>query len=205
MFSQIGSIPDLRIDCKFGDVIEGRCYRAIDHEVTWETAQSRCELFGSDLAEISHEILNIKLITYLNGKAGHYWIGLRRNDTIGLYEWRSGSVLIDSFDPWKDGNDPKSNSDNSTNCAEMHGDKWLLKECNNNRPYLCQSSKFQIYIKPLFVRVRRYASQTTTMTLSASLLQMKYSLAIICTISIEYILPFYQICEQHQIFIWEIL
>ena len=151
LFTQIGSIPDLRIGCNFGEVIEGRCYRAIDHKVTWETAQSQCEMFGSDLAEISNENLNNKLISYLSDKAEpNYWIGLRRNATTGLYEWRSGRALNDSFVTWKDGNDPASNADNTQNCAEIHGADWELKECDRNRPYLCQSGKFRFYCKYSF-------------------------------------------------------
>ena len=149
LFTKLGSLPDLQSGCNFGEVIEGRCYRAVDHEVTWQIAQWECELLGSDLAEISNENLNKKLISYLDGKEMHYWIGLRRNDTTGLYEWRSGRVLNDSFVPWKDGRNPDSNTDNTTNCAEIHGDKWQLKSCDRKMPYLCQSGKYQNLLQKL--------------------------------------------------------
>ena len=155
LFTQIGSVypppyPTPQIGCYDGDVIEGRCYRAIGDSVTWQIAQWECELLGSDLAEISNEILNNKLISFLSGKAEpHYWIGLRRNDTTDLYEWRSGIVLNDSFVPWKDGRNPDSNTDNTTNCAEIHVDKWQLRQCNYNTPYLCQSGKFHNLLQKL--------------------------------------------------------
>ena len=150
LFTQIGSIPDLQIGCNYGDFIEGRCYRAIDHQIAWETSQSHCELLGSDLAEISNEILNNKLITYLSGKAEpNYWIGLRRNVTTGFYEWRSGRALNDSFVTWKDGNDPASNTNNTTDCVAINGNEWLLRDCSYFTSYLCQSGKFQSLLQIL--------------------------------------------------------
>ena len=77
------------------------------------------------------------------GKEDHYWIGLKRNDTTGLYEWRSGRVLNDSFVPWGDGDDPASNTDSTKNCVEIFGDEWRLKKCEKDIPYLCQSGKYQ--------------------------------------------------------------
>ena len=144
----IGSVypppyPTPQIGCYDGEIIEGRCYRAVGDSVTWQIAQWECELVGSDLAEISNEILNNKLISYLDGKEDHYWIGLKRNDTTGLYEWRSGRVLNDSFVPWGDGDDPASNTDSTKNCVEIFGDEWRLKKCEKDIPYLCQSGKYQ--------------------------------------------------------------
>ena len=152
MFTQIGSVypspyPTPQIGCYDGEIIEGRCYRAIDDSVTWQIAQWERELLGSDLAEISNENLNKKLISYLTCKEDHYWNGLKRNDTTGLYEWRSGRVLNDSFVTWRDGYDPASNTDNTKNCVEIHGDEWLLIECAKDIPYLCQSGKFRFYCK----------------------------------------------------------
>ena len=156
LFTQIGSVyppphPKPQIGCYDGEVIEGRCYRAIDDSVTWQVAQWECELLGSDLAEISNENLNSKLISYLDGKPGpHYWIGLRRNDATGLYEWRSGRVLNDSFDPWKNGEDPASNTDNTKKCAEIHDGEWMLDKCDKKDvPYLCQSGKYQNFFQKL--------------------------------------------------------
>ena len=154
MLTQTGSVypppyPTPQIGCYDGDVIEGRCYRAVGDSVTWQIAQWECELVGSDLAEISNENLNNKLISYLDGKEKHYWIGLRWNDTTGLYEWRSGRVLNDSFVTWGNGKDPASNTNNTRNCAEIHLGAWLLRSCDKDIPYLCQSGKYQNVLQKL--------------------------------------------------------
>ena len=148
MSTQIGYVypplyPTPQIGCDDGELIDGRCYRLIDNKITWQTAQWECELLGSNLAEISNEIQNDKIITYFSFYT-RYWIGLRLNITANQYEWRSGRVLNDSFVTWKSGNDPSSNTDNSTNCGHINADEWVLKSCDVTYRYLCQSGKLHI-------------------------------------------------------------
>ena len=150
LFTRIGSIdpppyPTPQTGCKDGEVIDGRCYQAIDKKFIWQKAQWECELLGSDLAEISNEVLMNKIMTYLPQNK-RYWIGLRLNETTYQYEWRSGKTFNESFATW-DSVMPNDNNNNDTTkgCTVFKNGKWELKQCDNPYRYLCQNGKLQFF------------------------------------------------------------
>ena len=135
-------MPIPQIGCNNGQVINGRCYQVINGRLSWQRAQWECELLGSNLIEITNEIIYNQLKNFFP-ESGPYWIGLRLNSMTSMYEWRSGIMFNDSFVKWKNA-DPSINNANN-NCTVAFGNGfWELRPCNDKLRYICQNGKLFI-------------------------------------------------------------
>lgn len=130
----------------FACVLENTCVGLIDpsgdcvtlhSSANWENAQTDCSDPSGDLYVVENAIED-DWIVHLVGLDGAYWIGLNDRSSEGTYVWSSGSSA--SHRNWGD-----KQPDNwwfSEDCVEINwGDegRWNDLNCNEQRPYICQS------------------------------------------------------------------
>ncbi|UMM16802.1 hypothetical protein L5515_013657 [Caenorhabditis briggsae] len=83
--------PPFERDCgqNCGIIYNNSCYRVFDQKKTFDSAQSVCELYKSNLVSINY-YEEFRLVATKYGKAGAYWIGGKMHSDLTI-DWNDGS------------------------------------------------------------------------------------------------------------------
>ena len=107
----------------------------------WENAQSHCESLGYNLAIIrtAADQQALEALFASNEQSGrhNFWLGLRRSETSGEFEWVDGSPL--AYTNWRP-NNPTSYS--SAACGETYENgnwQWKSSSCTGPRSFVCST------------------------------------------------------------------
>ncbi|XP_037389939.1 C-type mannose receptor 2-like [Pygocentrus nattereri] len=130
-----------------------RQFYVVNQDKTWTDAQKHCREKFTDLATIeSQEEMNA-LVAVLNGKTGHFWIGLRQKENAnntcfqgaaaGLpsggvnrcWTWSDGSNF--SYSNWNTGEPNNAGTDNCGESWSEDGGKWNDADCSTLKPSVC--------------------------------------------------------------------
>ncbi|PIC44845.1 hypothetical protein B9Z55_005072 [Caenorhabditis nigoni] len=80
-------ISDCGQNC--GIIYNNSCYKVFDQKKTFDSAQSVCELYKSNLVSINY-YEEFRLVATKYGKAGAYWIGGKMHSDLTI-DWNDGS------------------------------------------------------------------------------------------------------------------
>ena len=84
-----------------------RCYKAFENEkLSWNSAETKCQQFGGDLASITSRYEQDYIVSLLNrNNYDYYWVGLNDLSTAGKYSWvkTDGTKADYSFKFWSPG------------------------------------------------------------------------------------------------------
>lgn len=109
-----------------------RQYFAIDNYMSWNAAQAYCRSNYRDLATITSEVENQRLLTKV-GNLVAVWIGLKRNTyDSNPWQWSDGEPL--SF--FNRNLDPTSFLLNE-DCVRLDGSGWSSDNCQLSYPFIC--------------------------------------------------------------------
>ncbi|PIC44847.1 hypothetical protein B9Z55_005072 [Caenorhabditis nigoni] len=83
--------PPFERDCgqNCGIIYNNSCYKVFDQKKTFDSAQSVCELYKSNLVSINY-YEEFRLVATKYGKAGAYWIGGKMHSDLTI-DWNDGS------------------------------------------------------------------------------------------------------------------
>ena len=114
---------------------------------SWQTARTKCQAIGYDLASIGSSTENAFLLSRISGNA---WIGGRDSTVEGAWRWvdadtqfwdgtSSGHAVGGSFTSWKSG---EPNNTLNQDCAQFHGGvgagKWTDESCTGLANFVCE-------------------------------------------------------------------
>jgi len=130
-------------------------YIGIKDRVSWDTASSRCEKFGGQLATFSDvdeyaTMVSVSKGLLPSGEAGegYPWIGFHDSNTEDGWEFVDGAtdycspktndgIDCDDIDQWGPGQ-PGANRDDADCAVITHGRVLAEIPCQFDRPYICE-------------------------------------------------------------------
>ncbi len=133
----IGSSGAAKCD---GSTFEGRCYKGIKTQLSWDAAETECGKWGGHLASAASAEENahiLKVFLDLDEQLASFWIGLSDTVKQGQYLWIDGTVT--NYLNWsKDANYPLTIPMRSG--AAMHYQKatWINANKAAKRPSVCE-------------------------------------------------------------------
>jgi hypothetical protein len=113
----------------------GSCYMLFTTNASHSAADSRCELLGGHLVQISSGSENSLVAGLLVSDA---WIGLDDIASEGVFTWdlgANGSAPLGGYHPWASF-EPSTSDD----CVQLeHGSEtWEGRPCTDSRDYVCE-------------------------------------------------------------------
>lgn len=111
-------------------------YHFVNQNKTWTEAQSYCRQNYTDLATIDNvEDLDRQMKAVHSGYTGAAWIGLKKGDWKGEWQW-SDNDCSEGYFNWQQ--DEPNNRGGNEDCVMMsNGGKWNTSNCNNSHAFIC--------------------------------------------------------------------
>ena len=122
----------------------GICYSITDNNsATWDVANATCAANGGRLARILSGEMSDEILRIINSKGvtEGYWIGLRRDENTGQFQWTDGTNL--TYNKWSDGIPMQGYG-----CTGVNGNStsWLSLSCSSSYHFICETGELAKYI-----------------------------------------------------------
>ena len=116
----------------------GICYTISDSRATWYDANATCAVNGGRLARILNGEMSDEIQRIINSKEGteDHWIGLKRNENTGQFQWTDGTSL--TFNRWSDDIPMQGYG-----CVGVNGNStnWVSLDCNSAIHFICETGE----------------------------------------------------------------
>ena len=118
-----------------------RCYKAVAAAASFANAEAACADEDGHLASL-HNAREETFVRQLGGAGS--WLGLRREGSLGSFEWTDGSLFASAggalgYNNWTAGEPDGRPGDVSTEaCASLGDGGWEDGPCGTARPYVCK-------------------------------------------------------------------
>ena len=118
-----------------GSDTRGICYSINDSRATWYDANATCAGNGGRLARILNR-QSVREIQRMTNNGEDYWIGLKRDENTGQFQWTDGTNL--TFNGWSDGIPMQGYG-----CVGVNGNtnNWVSLDCNSSNHFICETGK----------------------------------------------------------------
>jgi hypothetical protein len=121
---------------------DGHAYLFCGDELGWETARTRCQTLGYDLAVIGDAMEDDFVFGQIDARAFHdTWIGMNDRTTEDTWQWIDGTPF--AYRHWDDG-EPNDGGDSGEDCGlimtrDGRETEWDDRDCGDPYPYVCET------------------------------------------------------------------
>ena len=129
--------------CEDGDssfeANDGTCYMYFFQAADWDTARTRCQLIGGDLARVDDAVRNGVLASFVPSAFPEAWLRGTDAQSEGLWTWGGTEPL--TFANWRAGEPNNGGGNGAENCMIIQsnqGGVWDDRACSEQHSYLCE-------------------------------------------------------------------